>query len=153
MQFVPPRCPNPCCSNHLAPQDKFFRRKGYYAPRCRLERVPRFVCLTCRRWFSRQTFRHDYRDRRPDCNDQLFTLLEASGTMPGCLSYVIAKDPEDEHAIWITEVWESTQDHRASVSLPSVQQAIKRGKPLIASFGSMTATEPVGGHGLVRAAA
>jgi quinol monooxygenase YgiN len=80
-------------------------------------------------------------------------LLEASGTMPGCLSYVIAKDPEDEHAIWITEVWESAQDHRASVSLPSVQQAIKRGKPLIANFGSMTATEPVGGHGLVRAAA
>jgi quinol monooxygenase YgiN len=80
-------------------------------------------------------------------------LLEGSGTMPGCLSYVIAKDPEDEHAIWITEVWESAQDHRASLSLPSVQQAIKRGKPLIASFGSMTATEPVGGHGLVRAAA
>ena len=80
-------------------------------------------------------------------------LLEGSGAMPGCLSYVIAKDPEDEHAIWVTEVWDSPQDHRASLSLPSVQQAITRGKPLIASFGSMTATEPVGGHGLVRAAA
>jgi hypothetical protein len=27
--------------------------------------------------FSRQTFRHDYRDRRPDCNEMLFKLLSS----------------------------------------------------------------------------
>jgi quinol monooxygenase YgiN len=78
-------------------------------------------------------------------------LLEGSGAMPGCLSYIVAKDPADASAIWVTEVWEDQASHRASLSLPSVQQAISRGKPLIASFGSMTATEPVGGHGLVGA--
>lgn len=77
-------------------------------------------------------------------------LLEGIADMPGCRSYVVAKDPKDPNAIWITEVWDSEQSHRGSLSLPSVQQAIARGKPMIASFGDFTATEPVGGHGLAR---
>jgi len=36
-------------------------------------------------------------------------------------------------------------------ALPSVKQAIARGKSLIQSFGDSVATEPVGGHGLVPA--
>lgn len=75
-------------------------------------------------------------------------LLEGTAGMPGCLSYVIARDPADAHAIWITEVWDSEASHRASLSLPAVQQAIARGKPLIAGFGERTVTEPAGGHGL-----
>ena len=76
-------------------------------------------------------------------------LLDGISDMPGCLSYVVAKDPSDANAIWITEVWDSEQSHRASLSLPAVQRAIAPGKPLIATFGSNTITEPVGGHGLV----
>ena len=75
-------------------------------------------------------------------------LLEGVAGMPGCLSYVVAKDPGDPDAIWITEVWESEEDHRASLLLPSVRQAIERGKPLIASFADHVVTTPVGGHGL-----
>jgi hypothetical protein len=40
--------------------------------------VPRYKCRDCGRTFSRQTFRADYRDRRPDVNARLFELL-ASG--------------------------------------------------------------------------
>lgn len=68
--------------------------------------------------------------------------------MPGCLSYIIARDPADADGIWITEVWESQEHHRASLSLPSVQAAIAQGRPLIAAFGEHVETEPVGGHGL-----
>ncbi len=75
-------------------------------------------------------------------------LLEGVKEMPGCLSYVIAKDPADANAIWITEVWESAESHKASLSLPSVKQAMTRGKPLIAEVGMSVVTEPVGGHGL-----
>jgi quinol monooxygenase YgiN len=75
-------------------------------------------------------------------------LLDGIGDMPGCLSYVVAKDPKDADAIWITEVWTSAESHRASLALPAVKQAIARGKPLITSFSDVTITEPVGGHGL-----
>lgn len=81
--------------------------------------------------------------------DELISiLLEGVAGMPGCLSYVVAKDPTDTDAIWITEVWDSQESHKASLSLPSVKQAITRGKPLIAGFSNNTITEPVGGHGL-----
>ena len=75
-------------------------------------------------------------------------LLEGTADMPGCRSYVIALDPQDGDAVWITEVWESEADHKASLQLPSVQAAIARGRPLIAGFGERFVTSPVGGHGL-----
>jgi quinol monooxygenase YgiN len=75
-------------------------------------------------------------------------LLEGVAGMPGCRSYVVALDPADADALWVTEVWESVEHHRASLGLPSVQQAIARGKPLIAGFGERFETQPVGGHGL-----
>jgi quinol monooxygenase YgiN len=78
-------------------------------------------------------------------------LLDGVTDMPGCLSYVLAKDPADADAIWITEVWIDEHSHRASLKLPAVQRAISGGKPLIAGFGQRTVTEPVGGHGLPRA--
>ena len=75
-------------------------------------------------------------------------LLDGVSGMPGCRSYVIANDPEDPDALWVTEVWETREAHLASLELPSVQEAIRRGKPLIAGFTSRTETEPLGGHGL-----
>lgn len=75
-------------------------------------------------------------------------LLESVDRMPGCLSYVVARDPTDANAIWITEVWASRADHEASLSLPFVKQAIVRAKPMIASFADSFVTEPIGGHGL-----
>ena len=75
-------------------------------------------------------------------------LLEGTGGMPGCLSYVVARDPADADAIWITEVWDSAESHRASLQLPQVRAAIARGRPLIAGFDSSVETEPAGGVGL-----
>jgi len=79
-------------------------------------------------------------------------LLDGTQAMPGCLSYVIAADPADPDALWITEVWDSQASHRASLSLPAVQAAIAKGRTMIASFGSRVETVPVGGHGIDRAA-
>jgi len=78
-------------------------------------------------------------------------LLGSTGAMPGCLSYVIATDPADADALWITEVWDSQASHKASLSLPAVQAAIVKAKPLIAGFSNRVETTPVGGHGLPRA--
>lgn len=88
----------------------------------------------------------------PGQRDALIAILiEGVAGMPGCLSYVVAQDPADADAIWITEVWESRASHQASLSLPSVQEAITRGRPLIAAFDLHVETIPVGGHGIVAA--
>jgi quinol monooxygenase YgiN len=78
-------------------------------------------------------------------------LLEGTKEMPGCLSYIIAKDPTDATTIFVTEVWDSQESHQVSLSLPAVREAITKGKPMIAKFDQSVTTEPVGGHGLTPA--
>lgn len=86
----------------------------------------------------------------PEQRDALAaSLLEGLSVMPGCLSYIVANDPIDPNALWITEVWDNQDSHRASLNLPSVKQAIARGRPLIARFGERVETIPIGGHGLI----
>lgn len=78
-------------------------------------------------------------------------LLGGTGAMPGCLSYVVATDPAEPDALWVTEVWKSQADHQASLKLPGVQAAIAKGRPLIAGFSNRVETTPIGGHGLAAA--
>jgi len=80
-------------------------------------------------------------------------LLESSGAMPGCLSYIVATDPSDADSLWITEAWDSQESHRASLTLPAVQAAIAKARPLIAAFSNRVETVPVGGYGLQKTAA
>lgn len=90
----------------------------------------------------------------PGKRDELVSiLLDSTGSMPGCLSYVIATDPADGEGLWITEVWDSPESHRASLTLPAVQAAITRARPLIAGFSNRVETVPVGGYGLPKTAA
>ncbi len=82
----------------------------------------------------------------PGARDQVVVhLLDGSASMPGCRSYIVATDPADANAIWITEVWDDEASHKASLQLPQVQAAIAQAKPLIAGFGERFVTTPVGG--------
>jgi quinol monooxygenase YgiN len=75
-------------------------------------------------------------------------LLEGTHTMPGCLSYVIATDPAEPDALWVTEVWDSQASHQASIALPGVKATIAKGRALIAGFSNRVETVPIGGRGL-----
>lgn len=76
--FRPAFCPWPACPEHRRLRRGFrFRRHGTYATRQRV--VPRYLCLTCRRTFSRQTFSTSYYLKRP----QLLLAL-ASALQAGC---------------------------------------------------------------------
>jgi len=90
---------------------------------------------------------------RPGQRDDLIdVLLEGVSAMPGCLSYIVAKDIADPDAVWITEVWVDRDSHAASLDLPTVREAIARGRSMIAEFGPEGfETMPVGGHGLATA--
>jgi quinol monooxygenase YgiN len=81
-------------------------------------------------------------------DDLVAILIPREGTMPGCLSYIVAHDPRNADAIYITEAWDSPEAHAGSLLLPEVQAAIARGRPLIASFESIAETTPIGGIGL-----
>jgi quinol monooxygenase YgiN len=88
---------------------------------------------------------------QPGRRDELVAiLLEAAAGMPevpGCDLYIINLSPTEPDAIWVTEVWQSREDHAASLTRADVQALIGRGRPLIAG-GERIEVVPVGGKGL-----
>jgi quinol monooxygenase YgiN len=80
----------------------------------------------------------------PGKRDDLADILRTgTAEMPGCVSYVVALDPKDENALWVTEVWDSQASHKASLKLPAVQAAIEKGRSMIAAFGEQIETMPL----------
>jgi quinol monooxygenase YgiN len=77
--------------------------------------------------------------------DLIAVLPKGCARMAGCLSYIVARDALKPDVVWITEVWKDKASHDASLKSPVVQAAITRGRPLIAAFGTQTATLPVAG--------
>ena len=68
----------------------------------------------------------------PGKRDEMIAILkESAADMPGCLTYIVAKDAADENALWVNEVWDSMASHDASLSLPAVKNAMPRAKPII----------------------
>ncbi len=80
----------------------------------------------------------------PGKRDEMIGVLqESAANMPGCVSYLVAKDLADENLLWVTEVWDSMANHDASLSLPGVKNAIPRAKELVSSFERIAVTTPV----------
>lgn len=67
--------------------------------------------------------------------EELTTILleaaKAVSTVKGCISYLISKDNKEQNVIWITEVWESKQDHDDSLKLDEVKKIIFKAIPII----------------------
>lgn len=80
--------------------------------------------------------------------DELIKILkEGTRSMPGCRSYILAKDALDANAVWVTEIWDSAASHDASLTLPAVKDCMAQAKPLIAGFEKVAVTNPVAGVG------
>ena len=78
-------------------------------------------------------------------------LLEAAVALEelsACRMYVVSRDPADPDAVWVMEVWESAEAHRASLELAAVQELIARARPLLAGMGERFELMPIGGKGL-----
>lgn len=70
-------------------------------------------------------------------------LAEGTDAMPGNIAYLIGEDSANADALWIVELWTDKDAHAASLALPPVRAAIKRGRPLIAGFGTRAEFKPV----------
>ncbi|MBD1399032.1 antibiotic biosynthesis monooxygenase [Pontibacter sp. JH31] len=61
-------------------------------------------------------------------------LLEASqlvSTAKGCHLYLISKDRKEEEAVWVTEVWDSKEDHDNSLNVEGVRALISQAMPIL----------------------
>ena len=81
MVFVPTFCPYADCSLHGGGSGAWYQSRGSYRRYCDGQVVARFSCKSCRRRFSRQSFRLNYRWWRPHVHHELFRLFTAKVTM------------------------------------------------------------------------
>ncbi|CAN5729916.1 antibiotic biosynthesis monooxygenase [soil metagenome] len=61
-------------------------------------------------------------------------LKEASAlvsTAKGCHLYMVSQDPKDGDAIWVTEVWDSKEDHDQSLHIAGVRELISKAIPIL----------------------
>jgi len=77
--FVPTHCPRRDCPSTTTGHFRW-QHRGTYTRRCDGRPVPRFLCRECRRFFSSQTFRLDYRLKRPRLHLDLYALLVSKVT-------------------------------------------------------------------------
>jgi transposase-like protein len=79
--WQPPFCPNAACESHATPDTWRFKRNGFYE-RLRGPRVvQRYVCRSCRRNFSAQTFSTTYWLKRSRLLQPLFHGLVACSAL------------------------------------------------------------------------
>lgn len=80
----------------------------------------------------------------PGKRDEMIAILKESARgLPGCLSYVVATDDDDDNALWVTEVWVDAKSHDDSLALPSVRAAIPRSRLVVTRLEKIAATIPV----------
>jgi quinol monooxygenase YgiN len=79
-------------------------------------------------------------------------LLEAAALMQnakGCILYVVSVEAEQPDNIWVTEIWDSKEDHDSSLYLPGVRELIAKAMPLLGEPPSRgTTLEVLGGVGI-----
>ena len=87
----------------------------------------------------------------PGLRDEVVaTLVDGAEVLSaiGCRLYVVSVSEDDPDLIWINEVWETKDQHDASLKRPDVQAAIARTMPkLTGDFTSQELTV-IGGLGV-----
>lgn len=67
-------------------------------------------------------------------NELADILIDASkqvSTVKGCKLYVIGKDDNDAHSVYVTEIWDSKEDHDNSLKIEAVRTLIMKAMPII----------------------
>ncbi len=82
--------------------------------------------------------------------DHLLEAAEILQAHDGCYLYVISTDPADENTVMVTEVWRSSEDHQASLTLDAVKNLIAAARPILAGAPEGAVMHPIGGKGLPR---
>ncbi|MBF8965733.1 antibiotic biosynthesis monooxygenase [Pontibacter sp. FD36] len=79
-------------------------------------------------------------------------LLEASrlvSTAKGCRLYLVSQEDTAPDDVWVTEVWDSKEDHDNSLQVAGVKELIGQAMPLLAGRPEKgQVLEVLGGAGL-----
>jgi quinol monooxygenase YgiN len=67
-------------------------------------------------------------------NELASILIDASKlvkTAKGCKIYIISKDANDLNSVFVTEIWDSKEDHDNSLKVEGVRELIMNAMPIL----------------------
>jgi quinol monooxygenase YgiN len=78
-------------------------------------------------------------------------LLGGAGGLraAGCQVYAVCTDPTEADVIWVSEIWDSPEQHDASLLLPETKAAIAQVMPMLTGEFTRQELSVVGGLGVV----
>lgn len=68
---------------------------------------------------------------REELADILIQASQLVSTANGCKLYVIGKDENDKDSVYITEIWDSKEDHDNSLKVEGVRELIMKAMPIL----------------------
>ena len=69
---------------------------------------------------------------RDKLKEILLQAAELVRPMPGCNVYAVSIEESDNQSVWVTEIWDSKDDHDTSLTNQEVRALISGAMPLIA---------------------
>jgi len=61
----------------------------------------------------------------------LITASKLMATAKGCSLYAVALDEQDANSVYITEIWDSKEDHDNSLKVEGVRELIMTAMPIL----------------------
>lgn len=82
----------------------------------------------------------------PGNRDELAdALVHGVDDMPGCLTYLVAVDPDDADGVWIAEAWVSHEAHTAWLESDATRALVDSIRPLMVGYSERHELQPIGG--------
>src|SRR5690349_7863236 len=79
--------------------------------------------------------------------EQLLRAASLVQNAPGCELYIVNTGADDD-SVWVTEIWASEEEHRASLAAEGAPELIQQTLPLLAGAPEQIRLTPIGGKGL-----
>jgi quinol monooxygenase YgiN len=100
---------------------------------------------------NRYAFNGKFKAREGQRDKLVSILLQASklvSTAKGCHQYIIYKDPKDDNSVFVSEIWDTKEDHDNSLKIEGCRELISTAMPLIDGRPEGTELEVIGGKGI-----
>ncbi|MGV3539493.1 MAG: putative quinol monooxygenase [Rufibacter sp.] len=89
---------------------------------------------------------------QPGKRDELLSILSKAAqlvaTAKGCHHYILYKDAQHPDWIWVSEIWDSEEDHDNSLKIDGCMELISQALPLLAGKPEKIELAVVGGKGI-----
>ncbi|MEO8763858.1 MAG: antibiotic biosynthesis monooxygenase family protein [Ginsengibacter sp.] len=89
-----------------------------------------------------------YEGKRDELISVLLQAAKLVSTAKGCHHYIIYKDTKDEDCVFVSEIWDTKEDHDNSLKIQGCMELISKAMPLIDGKPEGNSLEVIGGKGL-----